>query len=39
MLTVAMVMAAAAARMVAPFVNQMLGRDTAAVDQKGPLSF
>ena len=36
MLTAAMVVAAAGARMAAPFVKQMLGREEAAPDQLGP---
>jgi hypothetical protein len=36
MLTVALVVSAAAARIAMPFVNQMLGRDQAAPDQLGP---
>ena len=36
MLTVAAVVAAAAFRMVSPFVNQLLGREEAAPDQLGP---
>jgi hypothetical protein len=36
MLTVALVVAAAAARIAMPFVNQMMGRDQAAPDQLGP---
>ena len=36
MLTAAMVAAAAGARMAAPFVKQMLGREEAASDQLGP---
>jgi hypothetical protein len=36
MLTVALVVAAAAARIAKPFVNQMLGREQAAPEELGP---
>ena len=36
LLTVGLVVAAAAMRMVSPFVNQLLGREEAAPDQLGP---
>ena len=36
LLTVAMVVTAAAIRITKPFVNQLLGREEAAADQLGP---
>lgn len=36
LLTAGMVVVAAAARLVRPFVNQLLGREAAAPEQQGP---